>query len=69
MIAEVSERYGISKQTLRSYLWRYLVFQDKKALAPVVKEATGKQLSKDEKNIRWSLNKFYYTSMSEGSGC
>ncbi|MFA9466951.1 MAG: hypothetical protein ACERKN_22075 [Velocimicrobium sp.] len=32
VIAEVSERYGLSKQTLRSYLWRYLVFQDKKAL-------------------------------------
>jgi hypothetical protein len=29
VIAGVSERYGVSKQTLRSYLWRYLVFQDK----------------------------------------
>lgn len=62
VIAGVSERYGVSKQTLRSYLWRYLVFQDKKALAPVVKDGYKKQLSKDEKNIRWSLNKFYYTS-------
>lgn len=62
VIAEVSERYGISKQTLRSYLWKYLVFQDKRALAPVVKKTEEKQLSKDEKNIRWGLNKFYYTS-------
>nr|WP_294487056.1 Mu transposase C-terminal domain-containing protein [uncultured Anaerosporobacter sp.] len=61
-IAEVSGRFTVSKQTLRSYLWRYLVFQDKRALAPVVREASEKQLSKDEKNIRWSLNKFYYTS-------
>jgi len=62
LIAEASVRYSVSKQTLRGYLWRYLVFQDKKALAPVVKEASEKQLSKDEKNIRWSLNKFYYKS-------
>ena len=62
VIAEASERYGVSKQTLRSYLWRYLVFQDKRALAPATKEAMEKKLSKDEKNIRWSLNKFYYTS-------
>jgi hypothetical protein len=39
-----------------------VVFQDKRALAPVVREASEKQLSKDEKNIRWGLNKFYYTS-------
>ncbi|MHB8130482.1 MAG: Mu transposase C-terminal domain-containing protein [Mobilitalea sp.] len=62
LLTEVSEKYGVSKQTMRNYLWRYLVFQDKRALAPVVKEAGEKQLSKDEKNIRWSLNKFYYTS-------
>jgi transposase InsO family protein len=62
IIAEVSERYGVSKQTLRSYLWRYLLYQDKRALAPAVKEEGKKKLSKYEKNIRWSLNKFYYTS-------
>lgn len=62
LITEASVRYSVSKQTLRGYLWRYLVFQDKRALAPLIKEAAEKQLSKDEKNIRWSLNKFYYTS-------
>ena len=62
MIANASDRYGVSKQTLRSYLWRYLVYQDKNALAPVIKGKKVAQLSKDEKNMRWSLNKFYYTS-------
>lgn len=34
-IADASVQYGISKQTIRSYLWMYLVAQDKKALAPI----------------------------------
>jgi hypothetical protein len=62
MIADASEKFGVSKQTLRSYLWRYIVNQDKNALAPVIKVAKVTQLSKDEKWMRWILNKFYYTS-------
>lgn len=61
-IAEASVQYGISKQTIRSYLWMYLVAQDKKALAPVMRKEDKRELSETEKNIRWALNKFFYTT-------
>ena len=48
-----------SKQTIRKYLCLYLVYQDIAALAPPPK--TEKALTKDEKNMRWALNKFFYT--------
>lgn len=48
-----------SKQTIRKYLCLYLVYQDIDALAPPPR--TEKELSQDEKNMRWGLNKFFYT--------
>ena len=48
-----------SKQTIRKYLCLYLVYQDIAALAPPPK--TEKELTQDEKNMRWALNKFFYT--------
>ena len=48
-----------SKQTIRKYLCLYLVYQDIDALAPPLR--TEKELSQDEKNMRWALNKFFYT--------
>ena len=48
-----------SKQTIRKYLCLYLVYQDIDALAPPPR--TEKELSEDEKNMRWGLNKFFYT--------
>ena len=48
-----------SKQTIRKYLCLYLVYQDMAALAPKPKYKEG--LTKDEKNMRWGLNKFFYT--------
>ena len=48
-----------SKQTIRKYLCLYLVYQDIDALAPPPR--TEKKLSQDEKNMRWALNKFFYT--------
>ncbi|SHN00788.1 Mu transposase, C-terminal [Anaerosporobacter mobilis DSM 15930] len=65
-IADASVQYGISKQTIRSYLWMYLVAQDKKALAPNIKKIDNKELTLDEKNMRWALNKFFY-SMNKNS--
>lgn len=59
MIAKAAEEYGVSKQTLRSFLCRYLVFQDIQALLPKQREEE-KELTQDEKNMRWSLNKFFY---------
>ena len=49
-----------SKQTIRKYLCLYLAFQSVTALAPPAR-AEPKELSQDEKNFRWALNKFYYT--------
>ena len=48
-----------SKQTIRKYLCLYLVYQNIAALAPAPK--VEKELTQDEKNIRWALNKFFYT--------
>lgn len=58
MIEQLSEE--ISKQTIRKYLCLYLAYQDISVLAPRRKK--DKELSKDEKNIRWALNKYYYNA-------
>ncbi len=57
MIELLSEHQ--SKQTIRKYLCLYLVYQDVAALAPPSKKV--KALTPDEKNMRWALNKFFYT--------
>lgn len=59
MIENISEEMHVSKQTIRHYLCLYLVYQDISVLAP--KQKKEKELSKDEKNMRWALNKFFYT--------
>ena len=57
MAADMNE---CSTQTIRTYLCRYLVFQDVRMLA-TVKPKAEKELTEDQKNIRWALNKFYYS--------
>ena len=59
MIYEAADRFNISKQTVRKYLCLYLSFQDEAVFAPP--EMKERQLTKDEKNMRWALNKYYYT--------
>ena len=49
-----------STQTIRKYLCLYLAYQNIAVLAPVRKEV-HKELTQDEKNMRWGLNKFFYT--------
>ncbi len=60
MISKVSELMQISKQTVRKYLCQYLVYQNMSVLAPN-KEEKKRELTQDEKNIRWAINKFFYT--------
>ena len=60
MIARIASMQNVSKQTIRHYLYRYLVYQNIAALAPPTKEKNT-SLTADEKNIRWALNRFYYT--------
>ena len=60
-IQRVSEEYHVSKQTVRKYLCSYLAYQNIEILAPK-KEKKAKELTQDEKNMRWALNKFFYTT-------
>ena len=60
MINWVSKENGISKQTIRKYLCLYLSFQNITVLSQndsIQKE----KLSKEQKWMRWALNKFFYT--------
>lgn len=59
MIENAAEQFGMSKQSIRSFLCSYLVYQDIAVLAP--KQSKEKELTKDQKNMRWALNKFFYT--------
>lgn len=58
-ISNMAEHFKISKQTIKQYLWLYLVYQNISVLAPK-KYNYEKPLTADEKNIRWALNKFFY---------
>ena len=59
-ITRIASSHNVSKQTVRSYLCRYLAYQNLSVLAPLTRKQ-GDTLTKDEKNMRWALNKFYYT--------
>lgn len=59
MIRIISESKNCSRQTIKNILCQYLIYQDIAALAPQKK--FEKELSSDEKNMRWALNKFFYT--------
>lgn len=58
-INHIAEQYNVSKPTIRNYLCLYLAFQNMSVLAPY--EVGEKELTEDEKIIRWALNKFFYT--------
>ena len=60
VIARISEDRKVSKQTIRRYLCLYLVYQSLAILAPRHKPK-DRPLTRDEKNMRWALNKFFYT--------
>ena len=60
MIAFASRNSNLSKQTIRKYLCLYLTFQSVTVLAPV-EEVRNSILTKEQKLMRWALNKYYYT--------
>ena len=60
MISLIAANEKISKQTVRKYLCLYLTFQNVAILAPKDKE-NDTSLTPDEKNMRWGLNKFYFS--------
>ena len=60
MVSYVAKEHNISKQTVRKYLCLYLAYQTVSILAPAESENLI-NLTKDQKNMRWALNKFFYT--------
>lgn len=58
IINQIATEKNVSKQTIRNYLCLYLVYQNEAVFCPKQKEE--KELTEDEKNMRWGLNKFYY---------
>lgn len=65
-IKRAAAEFNVSSATIRNYLCVYLREQCKEALAPKEyrmnpTENEKEELTKDEKNMRWALNKFYYT--------
>ena len=58
-ITNAAKEHGITTKTVRNMLCKYLAYQDKRIFAPTAPKS--KELTDDQKNIRWALNKFYYT--------
>lgn len=63
-INRLAEAYDVTAKTIRTMLCRYLVTQDIRCFLPQNKKKE-RCLSVDEKNMRWALNKFYYTRNQE----
>ena len=59
IISQTAIEKGISRQTICNYLWLYLVYQNISALAPKLQD-TERELTQDEKNINYALNKYFY---------
>lgn len=60
-IKRIAEEKGLCLPTVRNYLCQYLTYQNISALLPKERGIVEKELTGDEKNIRWALNKFYFT--------
>lgn len=60
LINSIASMKSISKQTIRYYLCLYLVYQN---ISILIRKQSVKEsvLSQDAKNMRWALNKFFYT--------
>lgn len=59
-ISKIAKQHNISKQTVRNMLCLYLAYQNISAFAPK-KCCCEKPMTQDEKNMRWALNKYFYT--------
>ena len=59
VLAETACSLHMSRRQLKDDLNLYLVYQNKAVFAPSQRVRTD--LSMDEKNMRWAINKFYYT--------
>lgn len=57
-----ASNFKVSKDTIRHRLYEYLIFRDI-CIFLSNKSNFNKELSLDEKNFRWALNKYYYNSL------
>ncbi len=64
LICSIAEDHHVSKQTVRNYLCLYLSYLDVSVLAPK-KRKDDRELTQDEKRMRWALNKFFYTTKKQ----
>lgn len=64
LISSIVEEHRVSKQTVRNYLCLYLSYLDVTILAPK-KRKDERELTQDEKHMRWALNKFFYTTKKQ----
>ena len=64
LISSIAEEHRVSKQTVRNYLCLYLSYLDVTILAPK-KRKDERELTQDEKHMRWALNKFFYTTKKQ----
>lgn len=60
-IKRVAKEKKICMQTVRNYLCQYLAFQNIAALMTKERGKADRELTEDEQNIRWALNKFCFT--------
>ena len=60
MVSRIAEMNSVTKQTVRKYLCIFLATQKIESLAPRYQH-TEKELTPDEKNFRWALNRYFYT--------
>ena len=59
VLAEAASEYHLSRRRLKDDLNLYLVYQTKSVFAPPLR--AKRELNNDQKNMRWALNKFYYS--------
>lgn len=64
LISSIAEGHHVSKQTIRNYLCLYLSYMNVSVLAPK-KRKDDRELTQDEKHMRWALNKFFYTTKKQ----
>lgn len=64
LICSIAEDHHVSKQTVRNYLCLYLSYLDVSVLAPK-KRKDDRELTQNEKHMRWALNKFFYTTKKQ----
>lgn len=64
LIFSSATKHKLSKQTVRNYLCLYLSYMNKTVLAPKCRE-DERSLTQEEKNMRWALNKFFYTTKKQ----